>query len=147
MGPSVCIKIDCVTGTNGKYSGPPPKNLVYVFKPCDDNNNDNNDGCNRLCMVELGWTCQGGSSTGPDTCTETCGDGRNYHSFANECDDGNTVDGDGCSSSCTVETGWTCIGGNMARPDVCYVNPTLCAVTKDYGFKSCVDANSANLDG
>ena len=24
------------------------------------------------------------------------------------CDDGNMLDGDGCSSSCAVETGWVC---------------------------------------
>jgi cysteine-rich repeat protein len=98
-------------------------------------------------MVELGWTCKGGTATTPDVCTETCGDGRNYRSYANACDDGNTVDGDGCSSSCTVETGWTCTGGNMARPDVCIVDVTACAATKDYGFKSCVDNNPTNLDG
>ena len=32
-----------------------------------------------------------------------------------ECDDGNVVDGDGCSSSCTVEDGFTCVG----EPSVC----------------------------
>ena len=26
-----------------------------------------------------------------------------------ECDDGNFVSGDGCSSVCMIETGWTCI--------------------------------------
>jgi cysteine-rich repeat protein len=29
---------------------------------------------------------------------------------AEECDDGDTVDGDGCSSSCKVERGWSCNG-------------------------------------
>jgi cysteine-rich repeat protein len=32
-------------------------------------------------------------------CIETCGDGKNYGLHA--CDDGNTKDGDGCSSTCT----------------------------------------------
>jgi cysteine-rich repeat protein len=98
-------------------------------------------------MVEDGWLCSGGSATTPDKCVEVCGEGRNYHSYANACDDGNTVDGDGCSSTCLVETGWTCTGGNMARPDVCFLNPTACAATKDFGFKSCADSNSADLDG
>jgi cysteine-rich repeat protein len=31
------------------------------------------------------------------------------------CDDGNTVSGDGCSSTCSVEPGWTCTGA----PSVC----------------------------
>jgi cysteine-rich repeat protein len=25
------------------------------------------------------------------------------------CDDGNNVDGDGCSSNCIIETGWACV--------------------------------------
>ena len=36
---------------------------------------------------------------------EICGDGKR---FIVECDDGNTVSGDGCSSSCTIETDWVC---------------------------------------
>jgi cysteine-rich repeat protein len=109
VGPSVCTEIvTCNKGTNGEYSGPPPKNLIYRFKPCDDNNINNNDGCNRLCLVEDGWLCSGGTATTPDVCKEICGEGRNYNSYANACDDGNKVDGDGCSSSCTVEATWTC---------------------------------------
>lgn len=37
---------------------------------------------------------------------EICGDGKNMGE--NECDDGNLIDGDGCSSSCRIETGYTC---------------------------------------
>lgn len=32
-----------------------------------------------------------------------------------ECDDGNTTTGDGCSASCTIETGWACYG----TPSIC----------------------------
>mmetsp|Transcript_7472 Transcript_7472/g.6764 ORF Transcript_7472/g.6764 Transcript_7472/m.6764 type:complete len:133 (-) Transcript_7472:2415-2813(-) len=35
-----------------------------------------------------------------------CGDGE--VDAGEVCDDANTVDGDGCSSSCQQETGWTC---------------------------------------
>lgn len=35
-----------------------------------------------------------------------CGDG--IVDSTEECDDGNLEDGDGCSSVCTIETGWTC---------------------------------------
>jgi cysteine-rich repeat protein len=38
---------------------------------------------------------------------------------ATYCDDGDTDDGDGCSSTCTVETGWTCSGGSSTSPSVC----------------------------
>ncbi len=42
-----------------------------------------------------------------------CGDGS--MSVFEECDDGNGMDGDGCSVQCSVETGFTCIGA----PSVC----------------------------
>merc|ERR1712157_164006 len=44
-----------------------------------------------------------------------------------ECDDGNTANGDGCDSSCKLEEGWTCpahgyklgeISGFLRRPKV-----------------------------
>ena len=67
--------------------------------------------------MEVGFTCSGGTSTKKDTCLEICGDGRNFHTFANECDDGNTVNGDGCSSTCTVENGFTCTAGSAYTKD------------------------------
>lgn len=39
--------------------------------------------------------------------------------FDNECDDGNTVKGDGCSENCTIEYGWVCVG---RFPDTCTSN-------------------------
>lgn len=50
-----------------------------------------------------------------DTCLEICGDGLNKEFW--ECDDGNLIDGDGCSSVCTVEHGWQCLSGD---PSYCY---------------------------
>lgn len=35
-----------------------------------------------------------------------------------ECDDGNNIDGDGCSSDCNVEAGFKCTS-NKNGPDVC----------------------------
>jgi len=73
------------------------------------------DGCSyycwSYCSVECGYTCTGGEErSSADTCSATCGDGVRSH-YAEECDDGNLVDGDGCSSGCEVEEGWTCVGG------------------------------------
>ena len=50
-------------------------------------------------------------------CVELCGDGIR---FAHACDDGNTEDGDGCSSECAVESGFSCSGGSSSSPDLCY---------------------------
>ena len=35
------------------------------------------------------------------------------------CDDGNLIDGDGCSSDCQVEEGFQCSGGSPQSPDLC----------------------------
>ncbi len=44
-----------------------------------------------------------------------------------ECDDGNILDGDGCSADCTVEAGYVCSGGNITSPDVCVSTQVLTA--------------------
>ena len=47
-----------------------------------------------------------------------CGDG--IKNGSEECDDGNTVDGDGCSANCTIEqTGPTCGDGFVAGDELC----------------------------
>ena len=60
----------------------------------------------------------GGSATTPDTCTEICGDGLDKGGYA--CDDGNIVDGDGCSKTCTIEFGWICYNSFSYLPSFCY---------------------------
>ena len=35
------------------------------------------------------------------------------------CDDGNTISGDGCSSKCEVESGFSCNGGSPSSKDTC----------------------------
>ncbi|USN54812.1 MAG: hypothetical protein H6765_10200 [Candidatus Peribacteria bacterium] len=47
-------------------------------------------------------TCVEGYCTCPSGCGEECGNG--LLSESEDCDDGNTTDGDGCSSTCTHET-------------------------------------------
>ena len=36
-----------------------------------------------------------------------------------QCDDGNVMNGDGCSSDCSIELGFDCFGGNKQHPDTC----------------------------
>ncbi|KAL4428862.1 hypothetical protein ABPG74_001349 [Tetrahymena malaccensis] len=67
----------------------------------------------------------------PDTslCQEQCGDGKRITN-QKECDDGNTINGDGCSSSCKVEDGWKCSGGSATSPDVCQnIAPIIMVLT------------------
>jgi len=47
---------------------------------------------------------------------EICGDGLNL-GFV-ECDDGNTNDKDGCSSTCKIESGYNCTN-QKEGPDIC----------------------------
>lgn len=51
------------------------------------------------------------------SCVETCGDGRKFY---DECDDGNTVSGDGCNNLCQMESGWTCVNGSSISLSKCY---------------------------
>jgi len=46
-----------------------------------------------------------------------CGDAKRFD--PEECDDGNIKDGDGCSSACSVEDGFFCVGGTRFASDVC----------------------------
>ncbi|MCL2824334.1 MAG: DUF4215 domain-containing protein, partial [Polyangiaceae bacterium] len=83
----------------------------------------------RLRICEQGDNCSG--PTGPAKSGEvedhpvrlaTCGDG--IRDTWEECDDHNTTAGDGCSPTCEVEPGFTCVGDN---PSVCTITqpPTI----------------------
>ena len=47
-----------------------------------------------------------------EVCSSFCGNGRHddsrYTGLHEACDDGNIEDGDGCSSTCSIEPGWGC---------------------------------------
>ncbi|MDP9035357.1 MAG: DUF4215 domain-containing protein [Myxococcota bacterium] len=54
-----------------------------------------------------------GTDVGPTSCaSDTCGPGYcgdGVVETPEECDDGNTVPGDGCSGTCHLEPGWSCV--------------------------------------
>ena len=56
-----------------------------------------------------------------NVCEEVCGDGI-FLNLTSECDDNNIDNGDGCSSTCTVEYGYHCDGGTECRE---VIPPTL----------------------
>ena len=111
---------------------------------CDDGNQRPGDGCSDDCKIETGWTCSGGSPIRPDVCAEKCGDGRRFNQDPWYCDDGNTRDGDGCSSRCTVEPAMSCSGGSLTTPDVC---TEICGDGFNAGFYACDDGNLRDGDG
>ena len=90
-----------------------------------------------------------------------CGDGRvqasNDGLVVEECDDGNEADGDGCSSSCVVESGFLCRNPKTADKTADR-GPTVCRNVKcGDGFvdgsndgsriEECDDGNEADGDG
>ncbi len=104
--------------------------LLVGDETCDDGNNEAFDGCSGRatetddypqescglqypdnltgqcigCQVEQGWECD----TPGEPCTTECGDELTLGD--EECDDGNTDNGDGCDSMCQLEDGWNCFG-------------------------------------
>jgi cysteine-rich repeat protein len=103
--------------------------IVEEGEECDDGNNINGDGCTSSCLDECfhisdisSWSeCIDGYRYGTPVysyypglpadhpnCTDLptvmpcfCGD--NFTDSGEECDDGNNVSGDGCSSTCFIE--------------------------------------------
>jgi len=111
---------------------------------CDDGNLQNFDGCSGTCSVECGFTCTSPSteeSGSGDVCSASCGDGV----LAGEeiCDDGNTQEGDGCSSICQHEIGWLCAATSCGK--------TTCRSTCGDGIlvgeEECDDGGEIDLDG
>lgn len=60
--------------------------------------------CMTCKQISIGYTTdvQG-------NCQEICGDGKNLGQY--QCDDGNKINGDGCSSTCFIEYGYKCTHG------------------------------------
>src|SRR4029453_3272845 len=68
-----------------------------------------------------------------------CGDG--LITGGEPCDDADTMNGDGCSSTCSVESGWACPGG---APSVC---TPVCGDGAVVGPEACDDGNASSADG
>ncbi len=94
------------------------------------------DGCFN-CQREV--NCPGTGSADAVPCTAVCGDGLKFPE--EECDDGNTTNGDGCSSTCTIETGASCTTSTAAAP--AYID--IPAVYRDFNV-NCATAASANAN-
>lgn len=86
-------------------------NVVDSDEECllgDDADCGTGNVCNESCM------CEQGHPSGP-----VCGDG--VIESPEKCDDNNIIPGDGCNSSCAIETNWTCTG----QPSVCTNQPPV----------------------
>ena len=111
---------------------------VIGTEVCDDGTNDG-IGCAVGCLgAALDWSCTSGSTTSPSVCTSLCGN--SVLNAGEQCDDGNIVSGDGCSSTCTIEAGWSCSGS----PSVC---TPICGDSLVKGSETCDDGNTISGDG
>jgi len=101
---SYCADVnECTTNGHNCYASASCSNTLGSFT-CSCNSGY--DGTGTLCSTKCGdglmWPCQG-----------ACDDNT-------LCDDGNLFKGDGCSETCTIETGFDCLGGNTVnQSDTC----------------------------
>ncbi len=128
-GKSVCKSLLC---GNGKID-------EDTAETCDDGNRNNGDGCSMICLVEHTFRCTTDENTGTSKCESTCGDGIVDKDTGEACDDGNTNDGDGCSSQCTLDPGYVCNGTH------CFAR--ACGDGIVAGQEECDDKNTDSGDG
>ncbi len=109
------------------------------WRACDDNNSNTiNDVYNDMCVCA--WELRRPKRSGwwgwwVSTLVNYCGDGiaRN----GEQCDDGNNIDGDGCSRYCKTT-------GGVAKP----IEPAaVCGNSVIEDWESCDDGNTTNGDG
>lgn len=77
------------------------------------------------------------------TLAQTCGNGKKESPEG--CDDVNTLSGDGCSATCTLETGYMCSGGTVTQRDYC--GPNVGDNILVTGVEECDDGNAVSGDG
>ena len=144
------------------YTGVCGDGILASGEACDDGNTANGDGCNSMCLIENGSPCTVDNecasgvcdTVGSNTCepANACGNGVIEGSEA--CDDGNTSNGDGCSSSCLRENGQPCTNDNQCQSTVCdTVGSNTCEPANACGNgkvdsgEACDDGGTANGDG
>ncbi len=105
--PSNCRLIQCGDGA------------VEPAEVCDDASISPIDGCGgEFCEVTTGWLCGPsiiGQPSSTSVCVPMCGDGIIVGNETCDQGGGNVTNGDGCSSTCMTEVGFSCVG----TPSVC----------------------------
>jgi len=116
--------------TGGPMSG--PGGAEYKYVP----NNGPQDASGWYTKSPTGKWYPINSGTGTIRVNNNCGDGIKQawswagFNFGEECDDGNNIDGDGCSSTCKIETTSVVCGNNIVEAG-----------------EQCDDGNTENGDG
>src|SRR5206468_920940 len=94
---------------------------------------------------EGGYTCPTANGIGgacQPVAMPKCGDGR--LGYGEYCDDGNTTNNDGCSSTCTLEKGYTCNVPGQACTLVTFCGDGKLTIADG---EQCDDGNTKGNDG
>ena len=92
-----------------------------------------------VIAAPVAWTYRVAFTT--TTTPSVCGNGV-LEGFET-CDDDNDTDGDGCSASCQIEPGWTCMG----EPSTCAMIPCFGAADGDACMDAGMDGTCRGPDG
>ncbi|MDH3623753.1 MAG: C25 family cysteine peptidase [Myxococcales bacterium] len=106
----------------GDENGSPVGGLYNNWNSGQPNNWNGTQDCAEM-QSSGGWTDISCTSTRQYVCEgqPICGNGA--VAMPELCDDGNTMDGDGCSSSCTVESSYECfLPDDLGTPSVCQIS-------------------------
>lgn len=86
-----------------------------------------NDGTDDVVECTNPAACEDTDGDGTPDYQDVCGDGRASVPANEACDDGNAINGDGCSDTCTVESGYDCPpSGNCTDIDECTLGTDNC---------------------
>ena len=112
----------------------------------DDGNIKDGDGWSSSWAIETGWSWSSSTTTSTNKWSEICGDGKRFNTNTTYWDDGNTIDGDGCSNNWIIETGWSWSGGTLTSSDIC---TEICGDGKRFNTNITYwdDGNLNNYDG
>jgi|GEM_PF-1851224 len=121
-------------GGHGAYSGETNPISSSANNSSANSSTDNSSANSSVSSVASSQN----NNHGRSVCHTLCGDGLTANT--EQCDDGNQVPGDGCSDTCTVESGWTCTGTN---PSGCM---RLCGNGVLDPDEECDDANLTDGD-
>ncbi len=113
----------------------------------DTSTSANNGGNGYVVPQGTGGSTSATGCTGTSTVAckvqvpEGCGDGINNQGGIEQCDDGNTVPGDGCNGACKVEPNWNCPPAGPCTRKI------ICGDGQIGAGEVCDDGNTIDNDG